>query len=400
MSRRIIILLILLLLGTNFYGLIHNSTYLLLPILAYFTLVSKPHSLFRKPILIFLLLLIISSFTCLFFRKQAILETLRTPYYITFYGILIYFYIQKRQYRSQEIEKVLTILYICFITCFLVQYYYYPHKIFDLLVSNENEHRFRMMGQLINSLGYYFYLSKVLSKGKVSNFILCIAGFIVMILLGFRMMIFSCVLTSLIYICHYKQFKIKSLFKLSILGLILVTIALKIPVIQNSVNTMIERQEQEQSYSNPDYVRYAQLDYFLHQHFYNNLEYFLGSGMPHPNSTYGKKMTLDKDDYTNTFTIGWYDWGLIGLSWIIGIPAILCLLYIIFKCIKYSFSLDKHKWYIAYWYIFLIIISINNTELFRNNGFIFHGVVLYLLEEYLKAKNKNEITKTTIHRYC
>lgn len=391
MSANQIQLFLLLLLGTNFYGLSPKILLVvLLPILIYYTVLNyKKKSMFRRSIIIFLVLLLISALTCYYFRGQPIVDTLKTPYYLSFYSILIYFYCCQKNFSATDIETVLTYLFWCFFICFMIQYALYPQKkIFNLLVSNDYEHRFRMMGQLINSIGYFYYLYKYFSQNRIKYLFCSCAGLLVIILLGFRMMIASCVITSLIFYFHYKKVKLENIIKVIFSIAVIVIVASYIPPVQHAINSMLLRQENEQNYLNTDYVRYLQFEYFFNKHFNNSLEFFLGSGMPNPNSQYGKMMALDIDDYSSTAIYGWYDWGMVGLTWIIGIPAVFCLLYIIIKCIKYSFLISKRYWYIGYWYIFLLIISVNNVELFRVNSFIFHGVILYLLNYLTSVENE------------
>ncbi|MFT3993578.1 MAG: hypothetical protein QM660_04675 [Dysgonomonas sp.] len=157
------------------------------------------------------------------------------------------------------------------------------------------------------------------------------------------------------------------------------------------IDKMMQRQETD-NMGNEDYVRVLQLDYFLHHHFKNIIEFIGGSGVPNPNSGYGKYMYSfnEVDEYgvmSGTSITGWFDWGLIGLSWVMGIPAVLALLIYAIRAI--ILKVDKEYYYIGCWFLFLLIISPVNTEFYREGIFVFHGIALYLVEKaHIIYRNK------------
>ena len=145
---------------------------------------------------------------------------------------------------------------------------------------------------------------------------------------------------------------------------------------------MIEAQNSGQTYENEDYMRIIQLDYFMNVHFENNIERLTGSGIPSHKSLYGDLMHVDtQENYRDTAYRGWVDWGMLGLSWMIGPFAVLCLLYIYGKGAWIAYKSSEDYIYISAWFVFLLMISFSNIESFRLGGYGFQMAVLYIVHK-------------------
>ena len=145
---------------------------------------------------------------------------------------------------------------------------------------------------------------------------------------GFRTQLAAIVLLLAVMTSLIKK---TSTAKYIIIFAILAVILYQIPLVQNSLGNMMERQAEGASFNNKDYIRLVQFDYFTQHHFKSYLEYFFGSGVPNPRSSYGAPF-YNVDTYIGPYN-GWRDWGLVGLSWIIGLPTVIFLLVPVFRII-------------------------------------------------------------------
>lgn len=161
-------------------------------------------------------------------------------------------------------------------------------------------------------------------------------------------------------------------------------------VVQNSINNMMKRQEAGDTFANEDYIRVIQFNYFTKEHFKSPVEYILGSGIPNPRTKYGQPF------YTVDPTLGpyngWQDWGIVGLSWMIGIPAVLALLFPVFRIIRRK--CDDKILFLKFFYIFLLLSSFTTIEFYRVGSFFFHGLLFYLYELYHRHSKHDNIGHT------
>lgn len=83
----------------------------------------------------------------------------------------------------------------------------------------------------------------------------------------------------------------------------------------------------------------------------------------------------------------WMDWGILGLSWMIGIPAVLAMLFYCYKVFKIRANLSYY--YLPVWFFYLLFSSITTAEFFRQGNFVIQAVCLYLAERvYFDTKFK------------
>ena len=143
----------------------------------------------------------------------------------------------------------------------------------------------------------------------------------------------------------------------------------------------IERNALGQNLTDDDYIRVAQFDFFTNDYFTNGVEYFFGSGIPFPNSSFGKW-------FENYHLLGmqYVDWGIIGVSWVLGILTAVAIVLFFLKGIR--LKVDKEHKYLCLYLFFLLTTCITNWEMFRNGNFLVHAIVLYLIEQaHIKYKS-------------
>ena len=145
-------------------------------------------------------------------------------------------------------------------------------------------------------------------------------------------------------------------------------------VVQNSINNMMKRQEAGATFANEDYIRVIQFNYFTKEHFKSPVEYVFGSGIPNPRTKYGQPF-YTVDPALGPYN-GWHDWGIVGLSWMIGIPAVLALLFPVLRIIRKK--CDDKILFLKFFYIFLLLSSFTTVEFYRVGSFFSTGYFLSL----------------------
>ena len=370
---------------------------LILLFFIYFVIYKSDHGFITKRwqdnfITIFFVCVLTNFISCWINRKQSILESIQTEEIQNMFLIFFFYILLKFRSNVSDIEKSIVVLYTIFISCFFLQYFiFYPIPVFRMIGINSetlfdshgNENRFRLLSQMIGFIGYFFSLNKILTESNKPIYYYCgvIMGLVFIILLGFRGEAVAVVIASLYMIYRVKGIKTKMVGEI-VLFVIVAFLVIQIPFVHKQIDNMLVRQMGGQTYTNEYYIRNVQLYYFLNEHSINPFDFFFGSGMPSWTSEYGKKwynLSTTIGSYGQNMTVGmygWVDWGIIGLSWMMGIPLGLLLygfmLYMIFK------NYGKRYMYISSLYLFLLLTSFTTIEFYRQGAYIYHALILYL----------------------
>jgi len=321
----------------------------------------------------------LSIISCNYFRGQPMLMTFKAS--VIYYYILFYFVLKYLDIPISQMETSLMILVIIFCACYIVQYILFPTVIFsgveEQLISPDNI-RIRLVGQGLSSLGYFFGLNKYLHNNKKLHYLfLAILCFGVIFLMGFRTMLVMISIFTFLLIIRVKGFKWNVLL-FSLLGCGLFIAMLQIPVFSEKMNAMLDRQQTE-VLSNKDYIRLVQLKYYTQVHFKSVWEYIYGSGMTysteHESSAYGRLMGRLPD-----MGIYWQDWGILGLSWMIGMLAVISM--IAYSIKAFLLKVPVAYYYIGIWFLYLVASSVTTMEFYRDGNFIVQSIALYMVEKF------------------
>jgi hypothetical protein len=288
-----------------------------------------------------------------------------------------------------KMENALFVLSLVFCVCYIIQYVYYPVVIFsgaqtDMLTTEDL--RIRLEGQGLVSLGYFLGLNKYLKNIKnIFYLLLSLVCFGVIFLMGFRTMLVILIIFTFAMIIRIKGVS-RELLLYGVVSAGVFIVALQLPIFNEKVYSMLERQK-TQVFSNENYIRVIQFQYFTQEHFKNIWEYIFGSGMPGAGSAYNQYM----DGLLNR-GITWVDLGLLSLSWVIGIPAVIAM---ILYSLKASFlKVSSEYYYQGIWFIYLVAISFTTMEFFRPGNFVVQALVLYLVEKAHNNYLQNQLQKT------
>ena len=340
---------------------------------------------FKKIMLFFMLFLLCSVISCYIYEKQTFWLSITNLDFIAFFPFLSYFYMIKKrnnQFTINDIEWNIKILYIIIFFLFMIQYIILPNKIMHLATFIEDEKRFTIYGQIITLVAYFYYLNRYLITNKNKYLFLLIPELLIVFIQGFRSYIVVLIVVSILFLLNVG--KLKKMIAFALIAPILILLIIQVPIVNNAISNMQNRQV-EDNFSNEDYIRVRQFQYFTTEHFKSPVEYLFGSGFSNPRSSYGKNMLyLRGTTYENqTGPIGgWRDWGLVGLSWMIGLPCFLCILFCILKILQAK--IPKQYLYLKYFYLFILFTSVTSVEFYRWGSVFIHGVLFYLFEQITK----------------
>jgi len=365
---------------TNFFGLTTINNTILLGLMIPFVIIEfSEKSIFKWYIVAVFIGISLSIISCNYFRGQPMLMTFKAS--VIYYYILFYFVLKYLDIPISQMETSLMILVIIFCACYIVQYILFPTVIFsgveEQLISPDNI-RIRLVGQGLSSLGYFFGLNKYLHNNKKLHYLfLAILCFGVIFLMGFRTMLVMISIFTFLLIIRVKGFKWNVLL-FSLLGCGLFIAMLQIPVFSEKMNAMLDRQQTE-VLSNKDYIRLVQLKYYTQVHFKSVWEYIYGSGMTysteHESSAYGRLMGRLPD-----MGIYWQDWGILGLSWMIGMLAVISM--IAYSIKAFLLKVPVAYYYIGIWFLYLVASSVTTMEFYRDGNFIVQSIALYMVEKF------------------
>ena len=373
----------------NFFGMFQISNTILIVTLIPFVLwgIGNEKLCFRRVLLFLLISLIFNMVSCYIYQGQEFWDSIKAMAF--FYYIFFYFIICYLSPSVNSLVTSITWLSLIFNTLYILQFYLLQRGITFLPVDETSIYlgegaRFHMIGSGLASLSIFLGVNQFLSHKRKLYLLLSISGIFVLLLMAFRTMVVLSLLFVVLELFLVKGVK-KSTFVYFILFGVLLLVTLQIPVVADKIEYMWEKQfgqGTEHSFSNKEYIRWVTLAYYYNDHFHDSLEMFLGSGYPVVNGSYYKNIE------TSLWSIGifWMDWGILGLSWMIGIPAVLSMLYYSFKV--YKIKSDQAFFFLPIWFLYMILSSITTAEFFRQGNFIIQALCLYLAERTYKENLK------------
>ncbi len=389
--KKVIPLTVLVLFFLTFFGVVNITNTLLLTFILPFVVIGiKRKYLFKKVIIWLLVGLIMSMISSFVFRGQDFLSSFKASPVILM--ILFYFLICYIRPTIQNTEKSIVYLVVTFDLIYIVQFLLYQKGIVflpmneDIMRSEGEDVRFRMIGSGLATLGIFLGATKYLALKERKWLVIMCLSLLVVLLMAFRTMIAFSVLFLFFLVLKIKGIKRETLFIFA--GAVIVALLLlQIPVISDKVEYMWEKQfgDNAETLSNKDYIRNVTLYYYLFDYFKSPVEYFFGTGLSIPGTSLYKTF-----EYLGSMGIFYMDWGLLGLSWMIGIIPVLCM--IIYSIKSFRLKVNPQYYYVGFWFIYLVVSSITTAEFFREGNFIVQAVCLYMVEtahKQYKHENRN-----------
>lgn len=291
---------------------------------------------------------------------------------VNYMGLMTFAYCYKNNMTYDEVKKTLFAFAVIFCLCYIIQWIIYPKVIFQGAAADGwSEERFRM--RLPASLcAFYMFLSGVscIIERRFLRAAACIVlGGIPIIVMGFRSLTFLTIVASVLLYLQNSKLNFRSI------GSAIVIVAAAFAISQtslfnNKLAEMQSRQEADATFSNEDYIRWIELD-FYRDYFDKPGEWLFGGGVPCGLTHYSLEIQsfLDMGLY-------WQDLGIVGLSFIIGIITVCILVFwslrMMARCGHLDLGVERMTMFIA---LFGSIMT--SMEYFRPGNFMILGLLFY-----------------------
>lgn len=375
-----IIVTIIVLVYINFFGITNiSNTMLLAALLPFIFLGVQERGLFNNILIWLFVGIVLNIVSCYYFRGQDVISSVKAL--ANYFYILSYFLFLKINPSLQSVNKAILWLIIIFDVLYILQFTLLQVGIIFLPLDSEiykdagTGARFRMVASGLVSLGLFYGCNRFLLRKDKISLILCILSFIVILLMAFRTMLFFSIVFIVILVIRVHGLNERSI-RLFIFATVIFLLLLCVPVISEKLNYMLEKQfgQEAQTLSNSNYIRNVTLLYYIKSHFKSAAEFIFGSGLPFVEHPYYSKMTA-----LNLKGIFFQDWGLIGLSWMIGIIPVICMIWYSIKAARLKVS--PRYYYIGIWFVYLVVSSITTSEFYRFGNFVIQALCLYMVQK-------------------
>lgn len=331
----------------------------------------KKKSEFSLLIKLFVCCIFFSCISSYVYRGQTNLFTTFTQSYF-YLSLAFYFVCSWLKIKTNELEKSLVIAGLISVGAYFLQNAVYPTVIFaDATNDYSTEIRIRMCGSLIYSFLFFFGINKYVSNKSLKYLFCSVLAFICIIIMGFRSLTVSLLALGVLEYFYVSGVSVKRLKQLLPLILIIVIVS-QFDIVQYKVAEMLARQDRGDSFDNSDYIRFVEFDYYWNYYFKDIYERFFGSGLPVQGTAF---YNFQMKNFS--YNLFWNDWGLLGMSWIFGIPTVVILYYMYIKVIVSR--LPKEYTYLKAIFAFLILTSLTSAEAFRPGNLLLQGSFLYLV---------------------
>lgn len=357
-------------------------------ILSYLFLISYKfkNNIWFKYINYYCVFVLLSCIYSWYFNHQPFWDVLRVTY--PYLGLLSFFLCLKEKMNSSETLTLILAISYFFCFCYILQWILYPNVIFHGVDEfTNNQYRARMACSLCCFILIFFGINRYLLNNKKKELFVTILGFLPAVIMGFRSVLASIVLFIILMVIHItkhtKGISLKLIFLL-IFGFILY----QTPIAQEKMGDMKERNETD-NFNNEDYVRYASFFYYELEFQENIIERIIGGGIPlvdiekgplSPNNQYQLKVSN-----ANDMGLFWNDLGVIGLSNMIGIPAIILL--IIMVILTFKECRDHNLQFIRFMLTAILLASImTSQEIYRHGNFVIIGILFYYVYVFNQEK--------------
>ena len=340
----------------------------------------------HKYIITYCVFVIMSCITSVIINHQPLLEVLRATY--PYVGVLSFYLCAKENLSSNETLILLKVISYIFCICYFFQWLIYPEILFigvDEFAGNQ--YRARMAGSLCCFILIFYGVNRYIINKKMKELIISLIGLFPAIMMGFRSVLASTVLFLIIMVLNMTKNMKRSY--LSMVGLLIFAyFVYQTPIVQEKLNDMSERNETD-NFQNEDYVRYASFFYYEIDFQQNIIERIFGGGIPLVDREAGPLTPGNKYQnlVSNAYDLGlyWNDLGIIGLSNMIGIPAIITLIILI--ALSFKECSDEQLMFIRYMLVAILLASImTSQEIYRHGNFVIMGLLFYYIYIYKQEK--------------
>lgn len=340
-------------------------------------------------------LIIVNCITCLYFRHQSIDVSLLG--WESFFLLFFYPCLRKWNFSVRDWEKIVFSVYCIILIIYIYMNIFPTSKLFVLdkdLSIFSSELRVRVYSDAILFIGTLYAWNKFLVNRKKVLLLLFVISSFIIFLQGYRILIAAMLLVSIILYYRVLGFTRYSITIFAIM-VVVISVLQAVPIVQDKITEISDRTEKD-NYDADDAVRFLDLAYVYSDHFHNEMELIAGSGMP--------VLSLSKDKLSGEISVkkGFskyssemsylaatrhfftVDLGILGLSWVAGIPFTLAFVWLLIKVIKEKVS--KEYYYIGMYALMILVAGMTNAISYKHHNLIYLAVLLVILDKVRAPK--------------
>mgnify|MGYP006287776007 CR=1 FL=1 len=338
---------------------------------------------FKIPILIFILGTILNMLSAFFNHDQMIRDSFIQ--FFPYYFILFYFILHDQGFEREDMEKLILAMAILYAVIYIFQEQSYPNRFFNgAMYRDRGTLRLRIEGGGFIMLAYFLSLNRYLLNRRVIYLLLCGLFFYITLKGGFRSLTAAAIILSAILYIKLVNRSGFNYFLVIVAAIAFIGMLQWDPtarVIEGMISATEEQQaEQDRGETN---IRILQFEYFTKEYPKNFSYYIVGGGLPGAFGYYSNYMLrLQGNGYY------WVDLGLIGFYFVIGLVALVGLL---FYAIKATFiRLPENSLYLNFYFAYLLLGSIFTMEIYRIGLFGVEAIALYLIDVSKSTTSNSE----------
>ncbi|MEP1870512.1 MAG: hypothetical protein ABJJ44_13395 [Paraglaciecola sp.] len=328
---------------------------------------------FGKAIFLLFCALIISSLSGYYYHQQNPLLTLLAMRYFLYF--LVFFCLIVLGVSKEYLVKVVIVFAFFYMAVFSLQLILFPTAIVPLGRIEGFDRgflRLRLEGVGFITLTAFYALNQFLKSKQTKYILLYLLCFTFVFILGFRTLLATFLVSSLLLAVAYEKFAVKRFMVLCSCGLLVLGLLL-IPDIQNYLLAMLDTTT-AQVEQGDNYIRVRTFDFYFNQVNVDFGSLLLGNGQPFYGTPYGNYV-FDYGVLKNGFIMA--DLGLLGFMFNYGVLGGIAFLNIyriaIFK------KLPKDSIYLNIYFFYMVVSSITTAEIFRAGIFGVQMIGLYLI---------------------
>jgi hypothetical protein len=350
--------------------------------LSFVMVIQRKGLRFRTAILIFLTGILANSLAAwINLGQNPRLTILSFSFY---YFILLYFLMHYLELDKKFVENIVIVFGIIYSIIFTIQYKIYPTEIFNSSAKTaEMALQFEVLGHGFLMLAYLLVLNRFLTRRKPVYIILAMAFLMVQFKSDFRTLIAGALLVTGLMVIRTFRLDVTNILILIFAGFMFVAL-MQYRGVAYIIDKMMTKTKTEMDMGD-EYIRNIELEFYYTRYPRNLSYYIIGGGKPAGYNLYAVSDTWDMN-----YNIVWVDIGLLGFFVVVGGIALFGLLWYTLRAI--FTRLPRDKVYLNFYFLYLLIVSFTNNEIYIDGIFTTQAVALYLIDlnanERLKLKKE------------
>lgn len=308
------------------------------------------------------------------------------PGYMPYLSIVIIFYLFKKQPSLIFIEKVLFVLALLYVFCWLYQIIQMPEIIFgnpDRIGAGDEQRGFYRFyietKEHMPFLVFYFLALYNDNKGK-QYLLFALVFFIVVVFHVARQMIFWTAFFSVLYLMLSNKHRLKrSLFVMIVIVLFTYYFLLNLDVFKELIDLTLIK---DTGINNADAtnIRFSSFYFFLQDGCKDIMTFLFGNGIPLEGSALGKFL---RSAQNMNFYLA--DVGFVALFWNFGFISLFLYLLLFYK-ILFKIKVHARYAYLKYYIAYILLSYIGSHSLTSN--LVFVVLAIYILKyDYLRLNS-------------